>query len=195
MQKIDIVNGKPFLDTNVKNTLKTLQKETPQFTSVSYATYSNPSTTERTFVETTGNVAVDKITYAVDAIANLTSNISGAQDFTFKLYLGDTVVANSIVSVPDAHNTLFSAHLTGYITYSQTVSGEPEYVASLVATPLATAESASVSTITVVSKQFAAVGKEDISGDLDAKLTCTASVGTATTVITAKGGRMLFDKN
>lgn len=195
MQKIDIVNGKPFLDTNVKNTLKTLQKETPQFTSVSYATYSNPSTTERTFVETTGNVAVDKITYAVDAIANLTSNISGAQDFTFKLYLGNTVVANSIVSVPDAHNTLFSVHLTGYITYSQTVSGEPEYVASLVATPLATAESASVSTITVVSKQFAAVGKDDISGDLDAKLTCTASVGTATTVITAKGGRMLFDKN
>lgn len=195
MQKIDIVNGKPFLDTNVKNPLKTLQKETPQFTSIAYATYSNPTTTERTFVETTGNVAVDKITYTVEGIANLTSNITGAQDFTFKLYLGNTVVANSIVTVPDAHNTLFSVKLTGYITYSQTVSGEPEYVASLIATPLATAESASVSTITVVNKQFAAIGKDDISSDLDLKLTCTASVGTATTVITSKGGRVLFDKN
>lgn len=195
MQNIDIVNGRPFLDKNVKSTLKTLQRETPQFNNIPYATYSNPSTTERTFLETSGNVAVDQLNYTIDAIANLTSNITGAQDFTFKLYLGNTVVATSVVTVPDAHNTLFSVKLSGNIMYSQTVSGEPEYVATLTATPLATAESASVSTITVVNKQFAAIGKDDVSGDLDAKLTCTASVGTATTVITAKGGRILFDKN
>ena len=195
MQNIDIVNGKPFFDKNVKTKLTLLQKETPQYNSIGYATWSNPSTTERTFITTTGNVAVDKLVYSVDCIANLTSTIAGAQDFTFKLYLGDEVVANSIVSVPDAHNTLFSVKLTGYITYSRTASGDPKYVASLTATPLATAESASVSTITVVNKQFAAVGKADVDSDMDVKLTATASVGTATTVITCMGGRALFDKN
>jgi hypothetical protein len=196
MQNIDIVNGKPFLDKNVKTKLTLLQKETPQFNTISYATWSNPSTTERTFVETTGNVAVDKLVYTVDCVSNITSNITGAQDFTFKLYLGSEVVATSVVSVPDALNTLFSVKLDGYITYTRTNSGQPEYVASLIATPMATDATASVSTITVVNKQFPAVTKEtDLSSDLDVKLTATASVGTATTVITCLGGRALFDKN
>lgn len=196
MAKINILSGVPFVDQTLKSTVELLQKETPQYNTIPYATYSNPSTTERVFLTTTGNVAVDQITYKVDCVANLTSTISGIQNFTFKLYLGSSVVADAIVTVPDALNSLFSVKLDGYITYTRTVSGDPQYVATLNATPLATAETASVSTITVVNKQYAAVGKvADLSSDLDAKLTCTASVGTATTVITCMGGRILFDKN
>lgn len=195
MQNIDIVKGKPFLDKNVKRTLTLLEKETPQFNSIPYATWSNPSTTERTFIETTGNVTVDKLVYNVDCIANLTSNITGAQDFTFKLYLGSSVVATAVVTVPDAINSLFSVKLDGYVTFSRTNSGDYEYVGSIVATPLATDATASVSTITVVNKQSPIVTRTAISADFDAKLTCTASAGTATTVITCLGGRLLFDKN
>lgn len=195
MQNIDITKGKPFLDKNVKKTLTLLERETPQFNNISYATWSNPSTTERTFIQTSGNVAVDKLTYDVNCMVNLTSNITGIQTFTFKLYLGSEVIADSIVTVPDALNTLFSVRLNGNVTYTRISSGDPKYVGSLIATPLATDETAAISTITVLGKQHPVVGKAEVSSVLDLKLTCTASVGTTTTVVTCMGGRVLFDKN
>lgn len=195
MQKIDILNGKPFIDNTLKSRIQRLDNETSVINTIAYATFANPSTTERTLTETTGQVTKEKFHATVDAIGNLTSNISGAQTFTFKLYLGNTVVATSVVSVPDAINTLFSVKLGGFVTYSRTNSGALEYVGNLTATPLATSATADVSTITAVNGQSAIVTRDTIAGDYDLKLTCTASVGTATTTITVMGGRTTFDKN
>lgn len=193
MQNIDITNGKPFKDTILLSRIKTLENETPTLSSFTYVTFANPSTTERTLMETSGYGSSEKAFATVNAISNLTSNITGAQTFTYKLYLGGTVVAESVVSVPDAINTLFSVRLTGFITYSRNNSGSLEYVANIQAVPLATSATADVSTITVVNKQSPIVTRGTLAGDFDVKLTCTASVGTATTTITSMGGRITFD--
>lgn len=195
MQKIDILSGKPFIDNTLKARIQKLDNETPVVNTISYATFANPATTERTFIETAGQVTKQKLFCDVKALANLTSNITGAQDFTFKLYLGNTVVATSVVTVPDALNTLFSTKLDGFVTYSRNNAGALEYIANLTATPLSTSATASVSTVTVVNTQSPIVTRDTISGDFDLKLTCTASVGTATTTITVMGGRVSFDKN
>ena len=193
MQKIDILNGKPFVDKTLSTRIKTLENETPTLAIVNYATFANPGTTERTLVETTGYVSKEKLFATIDTISNLTSNIAGAQTFTYKLYLGATEVATSVVTVPDALNTLFSVRLVGTVLYSRNNAGTLEYVASIEAVPLATSATADVSTITVVNKQSPLVTQATLAGDYDLKLTCTASVGTATTAITALGGRVTFD--
>lgn len=193
MQNIDITNGKPFKDTILLSRIKTLENETPTLNSFTYTTFANPSTTERTLMETSGQGSMEKAFATINALSNLTSNITGAQTFTYKLYLGSTVVAESVVSVPDALNTLFSVQLTGFVTYSRNNSGSLEYVASMQALPLATSATADVSTITVVNKQSPIVTRDTLGGDFDVKLTCTASVGTATTTITSMGGRITFD--
>jgi hypothetical protein len=144
-------------------------------------------------IETTSQVSKEKCYATVDAITNLTSNITGIQTFTYKLYLGATVVAQSVVTVPDAINTLFSVKTNGFVTYSRNNAGALEYVATLQCVPISTSATADVSTITVVNTQNAIVTQSTLAGDYDLKLTCTANVGTATTVITAMGGRTTFD--
>lgn len=195
MQNIDITNGKPFKDKTLTNRIIRLENETPSITNFSYATFANPGTTERTLVETVGQVSKEKLFSTVDSVSNLTSNISGIQTFTYKLYLGATVVATSVVTVPDALNTLFSVRLTGTALLSRNNAGSLEYVAYMQAVPLATSATADVSTITVVNTQSPIVTQSTLAGDYDLKLTCTASVGTATTTITSLGGRVTFDKN
>ncbi len=195
MQQIDIINGKPFKDNLVSSKLKALENETPVVTNLSYATFANPSTTERTFVETSGYVSKEKLFATIDSISNITSNISGIQTFTYKLYLGGTVVAQSVVTVPDALNTLFSVKLDGFVMFSRNNAGSLEYVGTIQAVPVSTSATADVSTITVVNTQSPIVTQATLAGDYDLKLTCTASVGTATTTITSMGGRLTFDKN
>lgn len=193
MNKIDILNGKPFVDTNLVNTINRIDADTALVSTMAYANFANPSTTERTLLLTEGQVASQKLYSTVDAIVNLTSNISGNQDFTFKLYLGGTVVATSVVTIPDALNTKIGVKLHGMITYSRVNGADLEYAASLTATPLATSASASVSTVTVVNTESDIVTYATLASNFNTKLTCTASVGTATTAITAIGGRATFD--
>lgn len=193
MQSIDILNGKPFIDRNLASKIKNLENETPSMMNIDYSTFANPSTTERTFVETSGYVSKEKFYSTISSISNITSNITGAQTFTYKLYVGGTLVASSVVSVPDAINTLFSVKLDGYALYSRNNAGSLEYVAGIEAKPMATSATADVSTITVVNKQFPIVTQGTLAGDYDIKLTCTASVGTATTTITSLGGRVTVD--
>lgn len=194
MQNIDILNGKPFKDLNLKSKINQLElSSATQVSTIPYATWANPGTTERVLLLTEKQVAAESLYSTVDAIVNLTSNITGAQTFTFKLYLGAEVVATSVVSVPDALNTLFSVRLKGTITYSRLNGTDLEYVANLTATPISTSATASVSTITVVNTQNAAVTYDDLENDFNTKLSCTASVGTATTAITCLGGRATFD--
>jgi len=193
MQNIDITNGKPFKDKTLTNRIIRLENEVPSIYTIPYATFSNPSTTERTFIETSGLGSKQPLFATVNAVSNITSTISGIQDFTYKLYLGGTVVSTAVVTVPDALNTLFSVKLEAFVTYTRTNSGELEYVGNLVATPLSTSATASVSTITVVNTQSPIVNRTTIAGDFDVKLSCTASVGTATTVVTCMGGRVTFD--
>lgn len=193
MQNINITTGKPFSDPTLLARIKTLENKTPVIKTISHSTFTNPTTTENTIVETVGLGSKQPLFSALKAISNITSNISGIQTFTYKLYLGGVEVATSVVTVPDALNTLFSVKLAGEVMYSRLNSGANEYVASIVATPLATSATADVSTITVVNKQSPIVTSATLLGDYDLKLTCTASVGTATTVITSMGGRITFD--
>jgi len=193
MQNINITTGKPFKDKKVASKIKALENETSSLVNVAYSTFANPGTTERTLLETTGFVSKEKLFATVDAICNLTSNVTGIQTFTYKMYLGGTEVATSVVTVPDALNTLFSVRLVGTVLYSRNNAGTLEYVASIQAVPLATSASADVSTVTVVNKQSPLVTGATLAGDYDLKLTCTASIGTATTTITALGGRATFN--
>ena len=193
MANIDILNNKPFKDANLTNTINRIDNETSVITSIPYATFSNPSTTERTLLLTENQVASQKLFSTVAGHVNLTSNITGIQTFTFKLYLGATVVAQSVVTVPDALNTLFAVKLDGFITYSRINGVDIEYLANLTATPVATSATASVSTITVVNTASDLVTYATLAGNFNTKLTCTASAGTTTTVITAIGGRATFD--
>ncbi len=194
MQNIDILNGKPFKDLNLASKIEQLElSAATQVTPIPYATFSNPSTTERTLLLTEKQVAAENLYSTVDALINLTSNIAGIQTFTFKLYLGSTVVATSVVTVPDAINTLFAVRLEGSIMYSRINGTDIEYLGNIVATPISTSATANVSTITVVNTQNALVDYDTLAGNFNTKLTCTANVGTATTVITAIGGRATFD--
>lgn len=193
MQSIDILNGKPFIDRNLASRIKNLENETATLSNIEYTTFANPTTVERTLQETSGVVSKEKFYATIANISNITSNITGAQTFTYKLYMGATLVASSVVSVPDAINTLFSVKLDGYAMYSRNNAGALEYVAGITATPMATSATADVSTITVVNKQFPIVTQATLAGDYDIKLTCTASVGTATTTITSLGGRVTVD--
>ena len=193
MTNVDILNGKPFKDSNLAAKLARVDEDTASVTTIAYSTFANPSTTERTLIETTSQITGQKLYSTIDAMVNLTSNITGNQDFTFKLYLGATVVATSVVTIPDAINTLVSVRLVGSIMYSRTNGTNLEYLGNLVATPLATSATASVSTLTTVHTQSPLVTYATLAGDFDTKLTCTASVGTATTTITAIGGRTSFD--
>lgn len=193
MKKINILAGEPFQDPTLTTAIRDLQRETAEVTTIAYTTFANPSTTERTIVLTENQVASQGLYVATNALLNLTSNITGAQTFTFKLYLGATVVATSVVSVPDAINTLFSVKVDGTTMYSRTNSTALEYLANMIVTPISTSATADVSTITVVNTQNALVDYDTLAGNFNTKLTCTASVGTATTTITAIGGRVTFD--
>ena len=191
----DILNGKPFSDKNLTTTISRLERETASITTIPYTTFANPTTTERTLILTEGQVAAEKLYCTVDALVNLTSAVAGDQDFTFKLYLGPTVLATSVVMIPDALNTLVSVRLEGVLMYSRLNSTALEYIGALKATPLATSASASVSTVTVVDTQNPIEVYADLAGNFNLKLTCTAETGTATTTITVMGGRATFDKS
>lgn len=193
-QNIDLLGGVPFTDRTLKTAITRLQNETPTINVVSYATFANPTTTANTLASTTGQSAYKKLYADVDLNLDLTSNIAGAQTFTFALKLGDETVATSVVSVPDAINTAVAVRLKGHVQYTRTVSDVPQYSAYLIATPISTTATADVSTVTVVNtRPVETLYTALLAGDTDIYITGTASVGTATTTITVLGGRITYD--
>lgn len=190
----NILNGQPFADKNLVKTINRLEKETPSIDTIAYASYSNPTTTDKVLYLSEGQLAAEKLYVTVDALVNLTSNISGDQDFTFNLYAGEMIAATSVVTVPNALNTLFAVRVKGEVFYSRTNGTDLEYTGSLICTPLVTDATANISSITVVNTVQAPYTYADAGAPvMETQLTCTAEVGTATTVITVLGGRATFD--
>lgn len=195
MNNIDILNSKPFTDSNLKKTINRLEKETPTITSIEYANFANPSTTEKVLFLSEGQTISQNLYTTVDALVNLTSNISGDQDFTFNLYVGEATAAIATVTIPNALNTLVSFRVSGIVSYSRAVGQNLQYYGSLVITPLTTDETADISSVVVVNNKGGVITYADMNGSYETQLTCTAEVGTATTTITVLGGKVTFDKS
>lgn len=110
MANTNILNNIPFGDSNLKSTITSLKKETPEVTYYKSATaVTNPTTDPTTLVDYTITYPVDRpFEVRLEAIVSLLSNLSGDQEFTFGIYDVDddaTPYSFGAIDIPDALNT------------------------------------------------------------------------------------------
>lgn len=192
--KTNILNDTPFIDTNLKAAISTLQKETPEVTYFLTGTATtNPTTTATTLLTYAVEHPIDRpYEVKLEAVVSLLSNLSGDQEFTFGIYDIDdaaTPFSFGAVDIPDALNTAISVKIDWTMRATNSAT-EPTQFIQYGEITLYSLDGGSVTSVVIPTRKVET--SEDAIKNF--RLRVTAETGTATTTVKLLSAKVSLDR-
>lgn len=192
MQNINILNGQPFQDKDLKSTINRLERETAEVTYYTTATaVTNPTTTPTTLLTYEVNYPTDRpYEVKLEAVVKLTSNLSGDQEFTFDIYDIDDAAAPfsfGAIDIPDALNTAVAVLVEWTL---RTTNSAATQVIEYGKLTLLSADGGALTSVVMPTNKVETA--EDAIKNF--RLRVTAETGTATTAVQLLSAKVSLDR-
>lgn len=196
MANSNILNNIPFGDTNLKSTVTSLQRETPEVTYyITTAATTNPTTTPVELVDYTVVYPTDRpFEVRLEAIVALTSNLSGDQEFTFGIYDVDddaTPYSFGAIDIPDALNTAIAVKVDWVMRATNSVTAPTQFI-QYGEISLVQNNAGATTNVVMPTNTRRIETAEDVVKNF--RLLVTAETGTATTTVQLLSAKVTLDR-